>query len=253
MAEEETGVYIYGILPADVETDPRARGIGDPPGKVAVVKHNEIAALVSHLGAVDALGTPDDLTAHAELLDAAASEVPVLPLRFGAVVTDEDAVVDELLAPHHDEFAAALAELEGKAQYVLKARHIEENVLRELIDGDAEMSQLRDAIRGKPEDATRNERIALGERIGQAIAALREQDTQYVVEALEPLNLPINLREPTHDEDAVHLAFLVDVAKRDDVEAALERLAQEWQDRARVSLLGPMAAYDFVVTQKPGT
>ncbi|KAA9159295.1 GvpL/GvpF family gas vesicle protein [Amycolatopsis acidicola] len=251
MAEQDTAVYVYGILPADVETDPEARGIGDPPARVEAVRHEKIAALVSHIGTADAIGKPEDLTAHAALLDAAAAEVPVLPLRFGAVVTDEDAVVDELLAPYHDDFEAALAGLEGKAQYVLKARYVEDAILREVLESDAEMVQLRDAIQGKPEEATRNERIALGERIGQAIAALREEDTRRAVEALEPLDVRINPREPTHDEDAVHLACLAETAKQADLEAAAERLAREWEGRAQVRLLGPLAAYDFVVTRQP--
>lgn len=254
MAEDSDGkaVYVYGIVPADVETDPEAKGVGDPPAPVKTVRHEKIAALVSPVGTGDPLGRPEDLTAHASLLDAAAAEVPVLPLRFGAVVTDEDAVVDELLAPYHEDFESALEELEGKAQYVLKARYVEEAILREVLEGDAELSRLREAIRGKPEDATRNERIALGERITQAIAARREEDTQRAVAALEPLDVRINLREPTHDQDAVHLACLAETAKQADLEDAAGRLAQEWEGRAHVRLLGPLAAYDFVVTRRPG-
>ncbi len=60
------------------------------------------------------LGTPEDLQAHAHLLDGTSGVAPVLPLRFGAVMTDDTAVEEELLAAHADEFAAALQELEGR-------------------------------------------------------------------------------------------------------------------------------------------
>ncbi|WP_433621982.1 hypothetical protein [Nocardia sp. CA-120079] len=46
MAAESTAVYVYGIVPADVESQPHATGVGDPPGEVAVVRHAEIAALI---------------------------------------------------------------------------------------------------------------------------------------------------------------------------------------------------------------
>ncbi|HEX6351808.1 MAG TPA: gas vesicle protein GvpJ, partial [Actinophytocola sp.] len=37
-------VYVYGIVPSDVETTPDARGVGDPPYDVLTVRHGEVAA-----------------------------------------------------------------------------------------------------------------------------------------------------------------------------------------------------------------
>lgn len=119
-AAEETVVYVYGIVPADVETDPDARGVGEPPGEIEIVRQGEIAALVSEFPADRPRGKPEDIEAHADLLDATAAEVPVLPVRFGAVMRSQDVVTEELLEANHDEFAAALRELEGKAEYVVK-------------------------------------------------------------------------------------------------------------------------------------
>jgi len=250
--ETETAVYVYGIVPADVETDPDARGVGDPPAPVTTVRGERIAALVSEIPRDKPLGRPEDLTAHAGLLDAAAAEVPVLPLRFGAVVSDEEAVVEELLKENEDDFAAALDELEGRAQYVVKGRYVEKAILNEILDEDEELARLRDEIRGKPEDATRGQRMQLGEQIGHAIAAKRTADTQRMLDALNALGVQISSREPTHEQEAVHLACLAETAKQADLEAAVEELARDWQGRVEVRLLGPLAAYDFVVTQRPG-
>ena len=60
------------------------------------------------------------------------------------------------------------------------------------------------------------------------------------------------VREPTHELDAVHVAFLVDADEESEVEHVIEDLARGWEGRIEVQLLGPMAAYDFVVgTAKP--
>jgi Gas vesicle synthesis protein GvpL/GvpF len=256
MATKENGakraVYVYGIVPADTETTAEAHGVGDPPAEVGLVHHGGLAALVSSIDPDEPLGRPEDLMAHEALLDQASAEVPVLPLRFGAVVTDEDAVTEELLAAHHDEFVAALHELEGRAQFVVKGRYRMDVLLPEILDEDEELAGLRDAIRGKPEDATHAERVAIGERVADAVAASRDADTRTVVEALTELGATVNVREPTHDEDAVHVACLVDLAKQDDLESALDELAQKWGDRVAVRLLGPLAPYDFVIA-KSGT
>ncbi|HVW44809.1 MAG TPA: GvpL/GvpF family gas vesicle protein [Amycolatopsis sp.] len=247
--QTETAVYVYGIVPTDVETEPEARGVADAP--VTTVRGDRIAALVSEIPRDQALGTPEDLTAHAALLDGAAAEAPVLPLRFGAVVTTRDAVKEELLTEHQDDFAAALHELEGKAEYVVKARYVEQAVLREILGENEELARLRESIRGKPEDATRNERMTLGEQINNAIAAKREADTRRAADVLAALDVQIAPREPTHERDAVHLACLAATAEQADLEAAVGKLAQEWEGRAEVRLLGPLAAYDFVVTKQP--
>lgn len=246
------GIYVYGIVPGgDVETESHATGVGAPPSEVSVVRSGEIAALISEIPVDRPLGTPDDLKAHAELLDGTAAVAPVLPLRFGAVLSDEDAVSEELLDAHRDEFEAALNELEGRAQFVVKARYVEKTVLGEILDENADAARLRDEIRDKPEDATRDARMALGEIITQSIEAKRTEDTQRVVDALEDLEPMVNVRQPTHDEDAAHVAVLIELSRQGDLEDIVRSLAQEWEGRAEMDLLGPMAAYDFVMKRAP--
>src|ERR1700739_4504156 len=103
------GCYVYGIFPGDIEVDPDFTGVGDPPGKIKAVRDGDLAAVISTVELDRPLGTPDDLRAHTRVLDESVTEVPVLPMRFGAVLSDEDAVATELLQANHDEFARALA------------------------------------------------------------------------------------------------------------------------------------------------
>lgn len=248
----DRGCYVYGIVSGDAEATDEARGVGD--ARVEVVRHDGIAALVSEIDLATPLGEPEDLIAHQQILDASAAEVPVLPLRFGAVLTGKEAVVDELLAPHCEEFTAALRELEGCFQYVVKGRYVEATVLPEILAENPEAAELADEISKVPEDdATRNVRIRLGEIITDAIAAKREADTRKLGEVLEPYCAASRVREPTHEQDAVHVAVLVDKSKQDDLERAVAELARDWEDRVTVRLLGPMASYDFVGAPQPGS
>lgn len=244
------GIYVYGIVPGDVRIDKDTTGVGDPPAEVHVIEQGELAALVSPLRTERPLGTPADLKAHAGLLDAAASEVPVLPLRFGAVLDSEDAVRDELLAPHHDDFRAALDELDGKAQYVVRGRYENAAILGEILEENDQARRLREQIRGKPEDATRQERIALGELIDRAIGAKRDADTRRVVELLRDRGMDVYVRQPSHEEDAVHVACLAETARQSELESIVDELARTWSGRVSLRLLGPLAAYDFVTTQR---
>lgn len=245
---ETTVSYIYGILPGDVELIPEARGVGDPPGQIRLVRHGDIAALVSDVHPGRPLGRPRDLLAHEQLLDDTAAEVPVLPLRFGAVMESPEAIVRELLTPRHDEFRAALAEFEGRTEYVVKGRYDEQTVLREVLAEQPEAARLREEIRDRPEEATWDARIRLGEIVNQSIEAKRDADTRSLVEGLAPHAVAIVIREPTHEQDTAHLAVLVANDRQGDFERVLEEFAARWAGRVRLRLLGPLAPYDFVTT-----
>ncbi|MGW4794127.1 GvpL/GvpF family gas vesicle protein [Nonomuraea sp. NPDC004297] len=244
------GTYVYGIVPQDVQVSGDTRGVGTPPAPVSLLRCGEIGALVSDVTTDRPLGTPDDLTAHQELLDAAAAEVPVLPLRFGAVLTSPESVVDELLAPHHDEFVTALDELEGRAEFIVKGRYDERTVLTETLNENAEAARLREEIRGKPEDATREARIQLGELVNEALSAKREADTETILARLAPLSVLTVVREPSHEEDAVHLALLIDSDRQGELEKVVKEYAEQWAGRIELRLHGPLAPYDFVVAEE---
>ena len=249
-----TAVYVYGIIPADTEVESGAKGVGDPPGDVRLVRHRDLAAMVSDIDIDKPLGRPDDLVAHEELLDAAAAgDVPVLPLRFGALVSDDEAVTQELLDAHHDEFSDALEQLEGRAEYVVKGRYEEQAVLREVVDGNKEAAGLREQIKGTDENATRDQRIRLGEIVNNAVDEFRERDTRALGDAMDGHVEASLVREPTHELDAVHTAFLVKNDQAPGMERALDKLARDWEGRVQLRLIGPMAAYDFVGTTQPSS
>ena len=60
------------------------------------------------------------------MLEHAVASGPVLPLRFGTVLRDEDAVVTELLEPRRDELAALLRQFERLVELRVKAFYVEE-------------------------------------------------------------------------------------------------------------------------------
>ncbi|MER5701179.1 GvpL/GvpF family gas vesicle protein [Micromonospora sp. NPDC002296] len=240
-----TGLFVYGIVPSDVEPTPDAAGVGDPPGEVAAIRHGELAALVSEVGLGEPLGRPADLTAYQELLDGTAAVAPVLPVRFGTVVTGP-AAVTELLTAHHDRFAAALDGLEDRIEYMVHGRYHEQPLLGELLAADPEAADLARQVRGQPEVATRPQRIRLGEIVSQAVELRREAENRHVLDAVTSLVVDSAARPPSSELDAVNLAFLVDSARADEFVDALEAYAGQRRDLLRMRLLGPHAPYDFV-------
>jgi Gas vesicle synthesis protein GvpL/GvpF len=244
--EQQIGVYVYGIVPADVKLNSGVHGVGDPPGEIRLVRSGDLAALVSEVDITKPLGTPEDLQVHEEILDATVADVPVLPSRFGAVLTNEEAVAAELLDAHHDEFAAALGQLEGRVQYIVRGRYAEQAILEEILSEDSSAARLRDRIRGADPDATRELRIELGEIINNTIAKKRQADTQLLLSAMKDHCVASGVRTETSELDAAYVAFLVEADQTDELDRVVQDLADRWQGRVELNVRGPMAPYDFV-------
>ena len=203
-APQEKGVFVYGIFPADIEVAGGKPGVGENPGLMRAVHAGDLAALVSEVRLSGELGSPADVRIHRKTLDASARGVPVLAVPFGTVLPSDEAVAEELLVAHRDEFTRALNELEGRVQFVVQGRYLEE-----------------------------------------ANAASREEDTRAVANAMAGHCVASNVRNAAHEQDTVHVAFLVDIDQQREVERVIEDLAREWDGRIQLQLLGPMAAYDF--------
>lgn len=246
----DTAVYVYGIVPADVEVQDGAEGIGDPPAAVELIREGDVAALVSAIPKDQPLGAPHDLQAHAKLLDGTAAVSPVLPLRFGSAMADADSVATELLRDHHDEFADALQMLEGRAEYVVRGRYDEEKFLSALVDQNDRVRALRDEVLNTPQEAARTSRMALGELIANEIEATRRADSQIAVNELKAVGSQVSVQDPTHEWDAVNVAVLADVDRQPELEDLVHQLQAKSRGLIAFRLLGPLAPYDFVVTHQ---
>jgi hypothetical protein len=238
-------LYVYGITTCGAAVPPGLHGAGHPAGPVALLGHGSIAAIISRVQGDQPLGTPADARAHANVLAVMAQEVPVLPMRFGAVMADGDAIVAELLGPHHDTFAASLARLDGHQQFTIKGRYIGDVALREALAAEPEAMRLRELLRGSDISVYRQESIRLGELVVRALERKRMADLQTLVDAVGPYAAAIAPRAPSAADGAVDVALLVRRPQRSGFEQAAEDLARSWRNRIRLRLLGPLAPYDF--------
>lgn len=59
--------------------------------------------------------------------------LPVLPLRFGTVLPEVDAVIDELPAAHHDEVTRGSRRTRRRARFVLQGRPVDVTVLAAML------------------------------------------------------------------------------------------------------------------------
>jgi hypothetical protein len=236
--------YVYGLVGADTDLPDGLAGLG-PSGRVSTIAHGRVAAIVSDVPTDRPLGTRDDLLAHEAVVDTVAATVAVLPMRFPAVV-EEEGVVKELLAPHHDHFEAVLGELEGRVQFTLKGRYEQDVVLREVLEGHKEIQGLQEKVRELPEEASYYDRVRLGELVVAALEERRDDEAAQMLERLRPFAVSSVADPPGQPEDLINAAFLVERERMREFEDTVENLGRDLIDRVRLKLLGPLAPYDFV-------
>jgi hypothetical protein len=237
--------YVFGVAPSDADLPRDAQGVGDPAGNVSMVRHGTVAAVVSDIPPDAELGSRRDLLRHSRLLDAIAVSTPVLPVRFGSVLADASVVVDELLAPHHDAIEVALSALRGRAQFTVKARYVEDAVLREVVVEEPEIARLRESVKDLPADAGYYERIRLGELIVRAIERRREADAEALFDQLSPYAAAVVWKPASTEEGIADAALLVDRDGWPALDRAVEGVARRGAGRIRMRMLGPIAPYDF--------
>jgi hypothetical protein len=244
--------YVYGVIRAD-DAPPPEKAVGIDAQPLGVVDLDDLAALTSDVVEAFSVAGRDELLAHMRVLEEAMGWASaVLPMRFGVVLPDAEAVRAELLAPHSDQLEELLEEMTGKVEINLKGIHDEQTVLREVLAESPEAAGLREEIQGKPEEATYYERIRLGELVSAGLEGKREETAPAIVERLSPLAVGVQLGDVVHERMAVNASFLVDRKELERFDAEVERWAEEQGGRVRVKYTGPLPPHSFVELEVGG-
>lgn len=244
-ATQDTAVLVYGVV-ADAPATAPEDEVGPDGTALRRVTFHDLAAVV---GGVDPGWRPgrEDLLRYSSVLDGLARQGPVVPVQFGSLLADEQEVVDQVLAPEEERLTELLHSLEGKVQVQVRARYVEEAVLREVVETDPEVRALRERTRGLPEDAAYGDRVRLGELAANAVTERAAEDAEAVLDVLRP-HAVAEIARPVGGLDVLDAVALVEAERFPVLEEALETYAEAAYDRLRIRLMGPTAPYDFVGT-----
>jgi hypothetical protein len=238
----DTAKYVYGVVAAG--TSWRGKGIGEAP--LEVLPRGGVAALVSDVPADFHEAGREELLTHSRVLEEAMEHTVVLPMRFGVVLPDEATVQARLLDPYAEALEAQLREMQGKVEITIKGIYDEAAILHEVLAESREISGLREAIQGKPEEATYYQRIELGERVAAALDEKRAAAAPQIVDRLAPLAVAVNVGEPVHERMAVNASFLVERDRLGKFDAEVDRIGAEQAGRIQLKYTGPLPPHSFV-------
>jgi hypothetical protein len=239
-----TPKYVYGVVRAKGRSKREGKGIGGKP--LRVIAADGVGALTSDVPGEDLEAGREELLTHSRVLEQALERGVVLPMRFGVVMPDEDAVRAELLDAHRGALEAQLEEMSGKVEMNVKGIYDEGEVLREVLAEHRGIAALRESLQGRPEEATYYERIELGEQIVAALGDKRAADEQSIVDGLSAHALAVQVGQPMHERMAVNASFLVHQDQLAAFDGELDRIAASHGERLRFKATGPLPPHSFV-------
>jgi len=237
-------LYLYGLMRSH-EASQAADVARDGLPSLHTVDQDGLAALTSPMEDGAMALRRENALAHSDTLQAAFEHGPVLPVSFGTVLTDEQTLKRDFLAPRAEMLLRRLDALDGRAEMQVQATYPEESLLRSILASSPRLAEAAERIRKLPDAASHFDRIALGEAISGEVQVRREADSRRIIVGLRELALAVNLREPTHERGVLNAAFLVDTGRLEEFDAEVERLSDQHADEMRFKLIGPMPAYSF--------
>jgi hypothetical protein len=235
--------YVYGVTP---KTASAPHGTGIRRRRLHAIEDGQLAAIVSDAPEGDVQAGREELLTHARVLDRARAQGVVLPMRFGVVMPDEDAVRRELLEGYRDELLLQLREVDGKGELRLRAIYDEDALMKEIVKAHSDIAALSAALRGRPPDAMYYERIELGQKVAQAVEQAAIVDLAAIVDVLEPLAVAVQVGEPDHEHVAANVSFLVEEAQIPAFDQAVDALGRQNAGRMTFKCTGPLPPYSFV-------
>ena len=235
--------YVYGVIPATAAPDwPGATGIDGP---VRLVTDGELAALVSELAPDHTPGRREDIEAHRRVLSLATASATTVPMRFGIVMDDEDEVRERLLEEHGSELADLVHKLDGHVQMTVRAYYAEDALLAAAAAADPAIAQRAAALEGRSEIETRDERIALGQMVAEAVTEQRGHDEQALLDRLAPLATEVRVDPPGGDRVALNAHLLVRRERRPALDAVVHELGKILEGVLAIRYIGPLPPYSF--------
>ncbi|MER6714469.1 MULTISPECIES: GvpL/GvpF family gas vesicle protein [unclassified Streptomyces] len=234
--------YVYGIAASSHPGLPEGMGgVGDPPRPVRILREGDLAAVVSE--APEGLRPKrKDLLAHQNVLSEAGAAGCVLPMRFGSVAPDDKSITG-VLAERAEHYKERLRALDGRVEYNVKANHVEEAVLHQVMAENPEIRGLAEANR-QAGGGSYDDKIRLGEMVAAAVKAREADDAAALQSVLEPVAEAVSVG-PESTGWLANVSFLVDRESAENFLAAVEQ-ARKDLPHLEVRVNGPLPPYSFV-------
>lgn len=242
--------YVYGIIRTDEPVLFEVSGID--AGEVYTVGAGRLAVVTSPVERDGFVGLERadavrHLTAHQRVLEAIQQDYPVLPVKFGTVLADEERLLT-LLQCGADLFAATLDAYAGREQFEVVVLWDVAQVFQS-IAADEQILALKAQVAALPPEESAQGRAILGRLVHQILQVRRAAVTAEVLAILSDL-AEEHLENPVMDDAMVcNLALLIPQDRSFAFDDRLSLLDARFKGALQIRCVGPLPPYTFATLE----
>ncbi|GLV59281.1 hypothetical protein KDH_61080 [Dictyobacter sp. S3.2.2.5] len=246
------GIYIYGIINSG---DPQSFSITNNPAvpQVFTISSQDVAAVASinpftHYESLEQEQAVKDLAIHNFVVEKAMERFTILPVKFGTMLETRDEVI-ALLDKGQTLFREMLGRMEGNIELDVVARWEMPEVLASIARENAQVRDRQQAITQKGEQVSIEDKIILGQYIGQAVQEKKASYQQTMLQALQSEAEDVCQHDLVSDEMIFNAAFLLSRQRQDAFYHAVDVLDQQLESRVLFRIVGPLPPYSFATIE----
>ena len=244
--------YLYAILSGSSDAAYEPLAFASATGQFETITDGTLAVVVSDstLDSFTELQRGDlmrYLAQHQRAVETLMAVSPVLPIKFGTVLSDAEQV-RSVLYLGREEFRQALALVGDRHEVDVAVTWDTQRIFTE-IAGQPEVAAIRNQVAALPPDKTMAGRVAIGRLVKEMFDTRRNQVRDELVGEISPAAYRWRLNPVMDDSMVMNVACLVNAAEEEALEDAVYALDERYQDRLNFRLVGPLPPYSFATVE----
>lgn len=246
--EDNEGRYLYGILADNQRKELGPIGIGGRGDLVYTLPYRDIAAVISRSPIVKYPVTRENAITHAKVLDRAAEEGTVLPVKFCTIAENEEAIVEKVLKDRYTEFVGLLKEMADKMEFGIRARWSDmDAIYTEVVEEHKNIKTLKETLQ-KEEDQQKKYAgaIKVGELVQKELEEKKKEEAADLLEALKPLSVKWKENQLYGDMNIANDAFLTFRKEERIFDEKVHNLGEQYGGRKQLKYTSSLVPYNFV-------
>lgn len=235
---------LYALCSTDEPPpSPKIKGLEAAP--VYAIDADGLRAIVSDTLSQRLRPERRNITAHQGVLHALMEAGTVLPMRFGVIARNAEAI-RKLLVANRKSIKEHIERFRGRVEMGLRVSWDTSNIYEYFVETHPLLKESRDEIYGKSVNVSRDDKVELGRLYESLRAADRKTCTEQVKEVLFDYCEEIVENPLKRDKDIMNLACLVDRDKIDEFAKGIFQASKSFNNVYLFDYTGPWAPHNFV-------
>ena len=240
------GKLIYALTDLGEGVDEqiyKVHGIGN--ATVYSIGKDNVAAVVSDVHSTKVRPERRNLMAHRAVLAHLLEVGTVLPMRFGVIAANAEAV-RKLLGANSESIADQLMRVRNRIEMGLRVSWDVTNIYEYFVGMHPLLREARDRLLVQGDSAARDEKIEVGRMFDHLVSEAREQYTEQVMEVMRRYCEEVVASPVKKEKEVMNIACLIERDGQAEFERGVFEASKQFNNDYLFDYNGPWAPHNFV-------